>query len=47
MEGTFFCARLGDATVSAEASADSFAACQAGLEALKTMKSIDKREVFV
>jgi molybdopterin synthase catalytic subunit len=33
--------------VCAEASADSFAACQLGLELLKKMKTIDKREVFI
>jgi molybdopterin synthase catalytic subunit len=33
--------------VCAEASADSFAACSAGLELLKKMKMIRKREVFV
>lgn len=33
--------------VCAEASADSFAACQLGLELLKKMETIDKREVFI
>jgi len=33
--------------VCAEASANSFAACQLGLELLKKMKTIRKREVFI
>lgn len=33
--------------VCAEASADSFAACQAGLERLKRMRSVTKQEVFL
>jgi len=33
--------------IAAVASADSFAACAAGLELFKKMKTIKKREVFI